>query len=370
MIKQMNQSLQNIVAIGGGKGGVGKTIITANLGLALANAGYKVILVDADLGSANLHSFVGIIEVNTSLEDFVEKKKKDINEVIIKTKYNNLSIICGAFNIVGIANPAYQQKLKIIRALNKIEFDYLIVDLGAGVSYSVLDFFNMANEKIIIVTPQFTSLQNSYSFLKNAFFRNLIPFLQDLDSVFTRGYFKELLSDASYNLNTFLDIVDDINPELKDKILEFTKNYQTKIIGNMVENQNELSILTRLPSIVQQNLMLPSSIIGFLKKSNQISNSINKLTPYSQIYPDSPETKEIKKITNCLTQKTERKSLRILKGPPVSELKITEDYMKFRLNFLEDENKKLKKQLVKVSKEKEELEITLKQLANLKSAQK
>lgn len=97
-------------AIGGGKGGVGKSIITLLLGVRLAKLGVKVILVDADLGGANLNILLGIRYPLHTLEDFMQKRVDYLEDALTSTPIPNLRLLCGADDILGIANPKFVQK--------------------------------------------------------------------------------------------------------------------------------------------------------------------------------------------------------------------------------------------------------------------
>jgi flagellar biosynthesis protein FlhG len=155
LIKNSNTK---IVAIVGPKGGVGKTTISANLAIALSKLGKKVIAVDLDLGASNLHTLFGIRETKASLDDFVLNKITHLPDVVMNTDVNNLSIICGG-NIPGIANLHYNKKLKLIRNLSQLKADFVLLDLGAGASSNVVDFLIIAQDGVLVTTPEVPSLQ-------------------------------------------------------------------------------------------------------------------------------------------------------------------------------------------------------------------
>lgn len=162
-----------IWAVGGGKGGAGKSVLSTLLAYWLAKMGKKTVLADLDLGGANIHTLLGIRNPQTSLGDFIAKRKPALEEVSINTQVENLSLISGTSEILTSANPVYAQKIKIIRNLRRLNAEYIVLDLGAGSSYNVLDFFLMADKKITVLSPQPTSIQNGYAFLRNAVYRKL-----------------------------------------------------------------------------------------------------------------------------------------------------------------------------------------------------
>ncbi|MFW5959669.1 MAG: AAA family ATPase, partial [Chitinivibrionales bacterium] len=130
-----------IISFGGGKGGTGKTTLAAVTGSLLAGKGFRTVLVDADLGGANLHMHLGIKRPEKGLSDYLSGRCGSLSEVILKTPVNNLGLISGASDILQVANPKYAQKEKILRNIKGLDTDYILLDLGAGSSIHVSDFF-------------------------------------------------------------------------------------------------------------------------------------------------------------------------------------------------------------------------------------
>ncbi len=168
----MDDLAAKVWTFGGGKGGVGKSLLTATIGLALARMNKSVIAVDADLGAANLHTYLGIKSPGHTLMDILENRIS-AEEGLIPTPQPGLRLISCAGDILGIANPDSEQKDRIISFITGLHADYVLVDLGAGTSYNVLDFFNMSHEGIVIVSPDPASMQNAYAFIKSAVYRRI-----------------------------------------------------------------------------------------------------------------------------------------------------------------------------------------------------
>src|SRR5690606_20602083 len=101
--------MAQVWAVGGGKGGVGKSFVTANLASQLAMDGYKVIVIDLDLGGANVHTCLGVGVPTVSLSDFIQKRVYTLEELCVPTPIKNLSLISGANDSLTIANLKYSQ---------------------------------------------------------------------------------------------------------------------------------------------------------------------------------------------------------------------------------------------------------------------
>jgi flagellar biosynthesis protein FlhG len=160
-------------ALGGGKGGVGKSVITANLAIALARRGRRCVVVDADLGGGNLHTILGVRKPHRTLADFLNREVAELADVLCETTIPNLSLVSGARAFLAMANPKHSQKERLLRHLRTIDADHVLLDLSAGSAFNVLDFFLEARRGIVVVVPEPTSLENAYHFLKAAFFRSL-----------------------------------------------------------------------------------------------------------------------------------------------------------------------------------------------------
>ena len=166
--------MSQIIPIASGKGGVGKSLLSANLAIALGQQGKKVVLADLDLGASNLHLVVGQRPGKASLGSWFTEKN-DFREIIQPTDYQNVSFIAGDSQIPDLTSLKHLQKVKLIRNLKNIDADYIILDLGAGTHQFILDMFLLSPQGIIVSAPAVTATLNGYLFLKNAVFRLLTP---------------------------------------------------------------------------------------------------------------------------------------------------------------------------------------------------
>src|SRR5688572_9925845 len=139
------RAARRIVAVGGGKGGAGKSLLAANLAIYLATLGKRVVLLDADLGGANLHTFVGVERPSVTLADLFEKRVPKVEDVVVETAIPGLGLVSGEGDPSWIANPRPVQRSRLIQQVQRLAVDYLIVDLGPGSGATALDFFLAAD---------------------------------------------------------------------------------------------------------------------------------------------------------------------------------------------------------------------------------
>ena len=158
--------MSQIIPIASGKGGVGKSLLAANLAVALGQGGKRVVLVDLDLGASNLHLVIGQRPGIASLGTWFSGKT-DFKDIIQPTDYQNVYFIAGGSQIPDLTSLKYNQKIRLIRNLKNINCDYLILDLGAGTHQFILDMFLLSPQGLIVSAPAVTATLNGYLFLKN-----------------------------------------------------------------------------------------------------------------------------------------------------------------------------------------------------------
>jgi flagellar biosynthesis protein FlhG len=153
-----------IITVTSGKGGVGKTNMSVNVALAYARLGRKVIVMDADLGLANVNVVLGVVP-KYNLHHVI-RKQKTMKEILIETDYG-ISIVAGASGFSKIANLSDDERQSFISELDTLtQADIIIIDTSAGVSSSVVDFIAAADEVIVVTTPEPPAMTDAYGIIK------------------------------------------------------------------------------------------------------------------------------------------------------------------------------------------------------------
>ncbi|MBI2399453.1 MAG: P-loop NTPase [Deltaproteobacteria bacterium] len=202
----------SIWSVGGGKGGVGKSLVASNLALALSRQGKKVLLVDADLGAANLHTFLGIDGGKGALSSFLKDEISDIGSLISKTPFPNLDLVSGAKDSLDVADVKNAHIMRLREALKKVEYDYAVLDIGPGTSSNLLDMFLMGNEGIILSTPEPTTIENNYRFLKCLYLRQIKSIADSQEDGVLNSMLQKIFSDKwSQRVKTVSDIMEQLS---------------------------------------------------------------------------------------------------------------------------------------------------------------
>jgi flagellar biosynthesis protein FlhG len=153
-----------VITVASGKGGVGKTNLSVNLAIAYARLGKRVIVMDADLGLANVNIILNIIPKHNLYH--VIRKQKTMREIMVDTDYG-IQIIAGASGFSKIANLSEEERQNFITELYTLSnADIIIIDTSAGVSSNVLSFIAAADDAVIITTPEPTAITDAYGIIK------------------------------------------------------------------------------------------------------------------------------------------------------------------------------------------------------------
>lgn len=287
----------NILPIASGKGGVGKSTIAVNLAIILARLGKKILLCDFDFGGANLHTLLGLKNSHAGMGNFIYKQTSELTDLMQETSEPNLKFISGDCLYPGTANMETFIKNKIIKKLNQLEdFDYVILDLGAGAAYNTLDFYLLTFNSILVTSPELTSILNAYSFLKAAAFRFFMRQFKakSAERKFINDYLK---NSASGTETSFLDLISKTAEKFNEscqKPLEELKKYRPQVIVNMGETDQDLEMARRLRKLVRDKLGIQMDFVGFLPRDKKVSYAIALRTPLAVSDPECAFVKGIK----------------------------------------------------------------------------
>jgi len=307
MEKLIVEKEDKIWAIGGGKGGTGKTFITSAMGTYIAGKGKRVILIDIDIGGANLHSFLGISRPRKSLTDFFEAGAS-LNKLAVKTGIDNMSLITGDIHSLASDNIKFTQKLKLFRHIMKLNKHYVIIDLGGGSHNNTIDTFLMADKMIVILEPEITSVENMYHFVKNALFRKLRMSLREYG-------FKEIVEQMwerreEYNIKSLRELMDCIRDNFSyvgDIIDKELSDFKLYLILNKIRSSDDILIGSSMKSIFMKYLGVDTKFVGFVEYDDSVWRSIRERRPFMLNYSLSRSAKEVEVFTENLLKGKEIK---------------------------------------------------------------
>lgn len=304
----------HIIPVASGKGGVGKSLVSANLAIALAQAGKRVVLADLDLGGSNLHLILGVPAGGASLGSFLSDKAADFRSVIQTTDTPNLSFIPGDAEIPGLANLHAAQKRMLTRRLGALEADFLVLDLGAGTGRNMLDFFLLSGQGIVVTTPTPTATVNAYLFLKNVIFRILH------NTVGRKGpgaeFLHTLMHDKARLKSVYLpDIVRELRNHAPKAAAEYEqriRRFRPRVIVNMIEDPRDAEKVNRLRHSTQQYLGIDLLHLGIVYRDDLQNTALSARIPIVRYKPQSVLSQAIYRIAEKVVQLSSEEDARPL----------------------------------------------------------
>ncbi|WFR54959.1 MinD/ParA family protein [Anaerocolumna sp. AGMB13025] len=248
------RKLARVITVTSGKGGVGKSNISVNLAIQMSRLGKRVIILDADFGLANVEVMLGI-RPRYSLADLMFRGK-ELKDIITKGP-ENIGFISGGSGIHELTNISKSQILFLTQKLYELDqlADVIIIDTGAGITDSVLEFVTASSEVLLVVTPEPTSITDAYALLKT--------------------------------LNRKGDFVPD--------------STVIKMISNRVESYEEAKqLFTKLNLVVEKFLTVKMQFLGAIPQDANVTKAVMQQKPYSTLYPNAPSSKAIFELANIL----------------------------------------------------------------------
>lgn len=296
-----------IIAIGGGKGGIGKSLLTANLGICFAMSRKKVLLVDADLGGANLHTCLGIDLPETSLSDFVSRRVETIEETIVDTSIDGLGLISGAQDFLGSANIKYTQKLRVLRRIKQLKSDIILLDLGSGTSFNVLDFFITSHLGIVMIVPEPTSLENSYRFIKSAFYRLLRH--REKSRPFRALIDEAMQTNSQSGIRTPYDLiraVSKMDPQKGDSYRAWMMAFRPLLVVNQVRTGDDAELGLAVRLACRKYLGIDLDFLGNISYDDAVWKAVRNRSALLQQENDSPIAQSIWEIAGQIGKRLEQ----------------------------------------------------------------
>ena len=292
---------KSIWAVGGGKGGTGKSFVSANLAIHLAQRGEEVLLIDADLGGPNLHTFLGVKETDIDLGHFITNKVPNLKDTMITTSINGISLIKGTENVLFAANLNYYKKLKLMRHIKAFEKRRIIIDLGTGSSYNCVDLFLLSSPGILVINPEPTSIENAYYFLKSCIIRIIKMYTEHykIQGLITKV--TQQIQDTSKSIYDFLNEVMAENRLYADLLHQGLTRFNPCLIVNKAKNERDLALGQSMVNVVKKYLGIDLNYLGTIPLDENVHRSLMKLTPFSYSYSHSQAAQAFRSIIDNLT---------------------------------------------------------------------
>jgi flagellar biosynthesis protein FlhG len=232
--------MRKIWTVGAGKGGVGKSFLTASMGISLARQGYSVVVVDTDFGSPSLHTFLGVKNCARYVPDFQNTQALK-QHALISTSQAGLSLLSCTGDFLGAADPSPAEIEKTKSLILGLDADYVLVDTGRGTSLGILDVFNLGDVGIVVVAPDPAAIQRAYAFIKCSLYRRIqLEFGANSSVAAAIEQIKQPDAAAKpTSILEFYDLLCTTDPDITERIATLVDGYRPMIVINMAESEEE-----------------------------------------------------------------------------------------------------------------------------------
>ncbi|MCR5219032.1 AAA family ATPase [Treponema sp.] len=296
-----------IIPIASGKGGVGKSLLSANLAITLGKAGKKVLLVDLDLGASNLHLVIGQQAPKNGIGTFLTGQSK-FEDIVKKTDYENVWFIAGDSEIPGLTSLKVSQKNELIKSFTKSDYDYLILDLGAGTHLTILDMFLLSPQGIVVTAPTVTATLNGYLFLKNIVFRMMYNTFKKTSKAYE--YLESLKKDTTslqrLYIPRLIEILSEKDPESTELFKKRMAEFRPRLVLNMIDDPKDAEKAQKIRRSCQQYLGLDLEHLGVIYRDTMQDKALSSRLPVVVYKPQSILSQAVYRIADKIMQSETR----------------------------------------------------------------
>lgn len=260
----------HIWAVGGGKGGTGKSLVSHGLGARLAERGASVILVDADFGGPNQHTYCGLRKPERTLGQFFEEKAP-LADLVVGTRIPGLRLIPGNVNAQNTDGITFAEKAKLFRHLRKLPAEHVILDLGAGTSYDVLDSFLEADVQVCVIAPDALAIENVYLFLKNVKYRQMTRVLSETGlGARARELWKHRMDHGIATVDQFLERLKADHAAFGERMAEARGRLGIQLVLNQIRDMSQTEVGVAVSGAIQRFLGLPAACAGHVRHEKDL----------------------------------------------------------------------------------------------------
>ena len=275
-----------VVAIGGGKGGVGKSLVAANVGIFLATLGKRVVLVDAAFGAANLHIFAGLPRPSRSIAEALTAGGPRLAELAVPTHVPGVKLVGAVYDPPWVAEPSPDRVQALADQLHDLPADWVVVDLGGGVAAPVLELFLAADVQIVVAVPDPTSIELMHRFTKAAFLRSLERRgLADLAHAASRDP-RDHEGGTPSALDVYLHAVEQRATEL-DELRDAILSFSPHLVINSARSKSDMELGRAVASAARRRLGTPIRYLGHLEYDEAVWASTRRRRPLLIEHPET-----------------------------------------------------------------------------------
>lgn len=289
--------MATLISVASGKGGVGKSVVSANLALALAKTGRQVLLADLDIGGADAHIMVGQLNPTVTLTDFLTKRVNRLEDVAIPVTFHpNLRLLAGTGDTLATANMAYARKKRLMKQFQELSADVVVIDIGAGTSYHALDFFLLGDIHLAVATPEPTSVLDLYRFIKLAAIRRVLA------CFLARSPLSEALSNRDFSsVEEVMGVAGATDTEGRAVAAAALQSFRPGLVINRSSSRSQVNVLY-LRKILHEYVGGDLTLLGEIPEDPAVSQAVRSFLPVIEASPTSLAAKCLLSLARAVEQ--------------------------------------------------------------------
>ena len=297
----MSLGRKTLWTVGSGRGGVGKSLLAASIGAALARDGKPTIVVDANLASPNLHTSFGIKSPGNTLLEVLERHASPA-DALVPTCDPQLRFLACTGDDPGMADLSPSCVDRMAECISCLDAEHVVVDAGTGVSLSVLDFFNMADEPIVVATPDPESMQWAFTFVRNSIYRKVQKKFgshQQVGAALRQMRQKRNTSQPK-TMSDFFDFLRPAAPELIENIAETVNTCRPLLLINMASGEQDSRLAEIIQSAARKFLNVDLRFCGMVQYDSELCRAAQRKSAQEYIVSDRASAGQIRRIVQEL----------------------------------------------------------------------
>ena len=245
---------------------------------------------------------VGVPYPEKCFSDFVTKKIPVLEDTVLGTPFPNLFLISGAHDNLDIANLPYDKKIKTLRAIAKLQYEYILLDLGAGTAFNTLDFFLASRNGIFITTPEPTSIENVYRLMRAIYFRRIRHYFSATDFKALEKKARQQSGDDSFNKPEH--IISIVKKEYPEKYMLIKKDFNSfcfKLILNQLRKQDNTDLGTQICKIIKKHLGINVIFTGNIAYDEHVHDAICQRVCFLDRYPHTRAANDLRELNSKMS---------------------------------------------------------------------
>ncbi len=291
---------RRIVAIGSGKGGSGASMMTVNLGVFLAQIGKSVLLIDANLPDAGLHTWLGLERPQVSIIDWIRDKVASVRDAVISTRIAGLHLMGGSIDINGGFDLTLEDRGRFIEALRKIEADYVLIDIPSGLQPPALDLFSAADVSIAVSAATPDAVEATYRFIAAAYLSALRrhPGMGPL----SREVIDELVQSTG-RLPSAVKIIDTLrraDSPMVEEAKRLASLFHPELVINQIRVKADQGLGDAMVAASSRWLGIVPRLLGSVEWDDNVWLSLRRGTPILIDFPQSRACRGLERVVRRL----------------------------------------------------------------------